>query len=192
MLSERQNEIIQTTIEIIANKGIQGFTLKNLSVEIGISEPAIYRHFKSKTDILFTMLKQFQNFKKQISENILSSKTNSLEKINMVFESLLNKFSENSSLVSVIFADEIFYNEIKLSNKIAEIRDMNNSLFVEIIGNGQQNNEIRKDIEVKYVVLMIMGALRLLVKKWKMSGYNFDLQEEGKALFLAIKTTIQN
>jgi len=52
MLTDRQIEIINKSIDIIATKGIQGLTIKNLSKEIGISEPAIYRHFESKTDIL--------------------------------------------------------------------------------------------------------------------------------------------
>ncbi|MGC9375649.1 MAG: TetR/AcrR family transcriptional regulator, partial [Bacteroidales bacterium] len=43
MFSERQKEILTTAVEIIAAKGIQGLTIKNLSKEIGISEAAIYR-----------------------------------------------------------------------------------------------------------------------------------------------------
>ncbi len=191
MLSERQIEIIQTTVKIIADKGIQGFTIKNLSKAIGISEPAIYRHFKSKTEILLTMLDQFQNFKKEISKNILASTANSFEKINMVFETLLTKFTENPSLVSVIFSDEIFNNEKQLSDKIHEIMNMNNAMFVEIIKEGQKNNEIRADIQIQYIVLMIMGALRLLVKKWEKSNCNFDLKNEGQNLFLGLKTTLE-
>ncbi len=192
MLSDRQTEIIQTTIKIIADKGIQGFTIKNLSKEIKISEPAIYRHFNSKTEILLTMLEQFQSFKKEISKNILASKTNSYEKINMVFEKLLTKFSENPSLVSVIFSDEIFNNEKQLSDKISEIMNMNNAMFVEIIKEGQKNNEIREDIQTQYIVLMIMGSLRLLVKKWEKSSCNFDLKKEGQNLFISLKTTLSN
>ena len=47
MYTERQQEIINKSIEIIATKGIQGLTIKNLSKEIGVSEPAIYRHFEN-------------------------------------------------------------------------------------------------------------------------------------------------
>ena len=191
MLSKRQDEIIQITMTLIANKGIQGFTIKNLSQKIGISEPAIYRHFSSKTEILLTMLSQFENFKQEISENIHVSKTNSFEKINTIFDKLLSKFIENPPIVSIIFSDEIFSNEKKLSDKISKIMDMNNLMFTTIIKDGQQNNEIRNDIEIRYIVLMIMGALRLLVKKWEKSDYSFDLKKEGQHLFTSIKTTMK-
>ncbi len=52
MLSERQIQIRDEATKLIASKGIQGFTIKNLSKAIGISEPGLYRHFESKVDIL--------------------------------------------------------------------------------------------------------------------------------------------
>ncbi|MBL6964026.1 MAG: helix-turn-helix transcriptional regulator, partial [Candidatus Marinimicrobia bacterium] len=50
--TERQDQIIQESIQLIAEKGIQGLTIKNISKAIGITEPAIYRHFDSKNDII--------------------------------------------------------------------------------------------------------------------------------------------
>lgn len=46
----RQKQIIQQSIQLIADKGIQGLTIKNISKSIGISEPAIYRHFDNKNN----------------------------------------------------------------------------------------------------------------------------------------------
>ena len=50
MLSERQEQIIEESIKLIDNKGIQGFTIKNLSKEIGISEPGIYKDLDETAD----------------------------------------------------------------------------------------------------------------------------------------------
>ncbi len=190
MLSERQAQIIQVSIKIISEKGIQGFTIKNLSREIGISEPAIYRHFDGKTEILTAILDQFKNFDKEITASILTIETDSLQKIRMIFDRLFSKFSQNPSLVSVIFADEIFKNEPVLATKIAEIMKNNELMFISLIKKGQESNEIRTDINIKYLVLMIMGALRLLVKKWELSKYNFNLHTEGEKLFWALNSAI--
>ena len=48
MKTERQQEIIDVALKLINNRGIQGLTMKNLSREIGVSEPAIYRHFETQ------------------------------------------------------------------------------------------------------------------------------------------------
>ena len=59
MMTKRQEEITKEAIKLISEKGIQGLTIKNLSKRIGISEPAIYRHFEGKTDILLNLLLRF-------------------------------------------------------------------------------------------------------------------------------------
>ena len=58
--TERQNQIIQASLDLIANSGIHGLTIKNISKKIGISEPAIYRHFESKTDILLGIISKIK------------------------------------------------------------------------------------------------------------------------------------
>ena len=52
----RQHEIIQATMEIIAEQGIQNFTMATLAKRIGITDGALYKHFTSKKDILMSMV----------------------------------------------------------------------------------------------------------------------------------------
>ncbi len=66
MQTERQKEIISVSLELISEKGIQGLTIKNLSKKIGVTEPAIYRHFDSKTEILISILDFFKKNSAQI------------------------------------------------------------------------------------------------------------------------------
>ena len=68
MLTVRQQEIVEKSIRLISEKGIQGFTIKNLAKSVGISEPAIYRHFESKIEILITILNQFVELANFLSE----------------------------------------------------------------------------------------------------------------------------
>ncbi|NLB03802.1 MAG: TetR/AcrR family transcriptional regulator, partial [Bacteroidales bacterium] len=59
MSTPRQTEIVETALNLINENGIQGLTIKNLSKKIGISEPAIYRHFENKIEILLAVLDTF-------------------------------------------------------------------------------------------------------------------------------------
>jgi AcrR family transcriptional regulator len=71
MKTERQQEIIDVALDLISQKGIQGLTMKNLSKEIGISEPAIYRHFENKIEILLAVLDLFRDSTREIFEKEL-------------------------------------------------------------------------------------------------------------------------
>ncbi len=187
MLSERQLQIINESIVIIDNKGIQGLTIKNLSKAIGISEPGIYRHFNSKTDILLTMLDSFLETAMKLAKVLESNEASATQKLDLLFSKLLELLTETPAIVSVIFSEEIFKNEEVLKMKIIEILNFQTKTIEKIISDGQNNNEVRKDIDKRSLALMAMGSLRLLVKKWDMNNHNFNLSAEGHKLIEALK-----
>lgn len=186
MLSERQEQIINESIKLIAEKGIQGFTIKNLSKAIGISEPAIYRHFDSKTHILLSILDSFTEMAEMLSGLIDNNKLSAVQKISYMFNRMVDMFNKTPSLVSVIFSEEIFKNEEILKNKIIHILNKNEETLEAIIKKGQEKNEIRTDLSEKSLALVVMGPLRLLVKRWDLNAHNFNLKKEGKILLETI------
>ncbi|OQX78036.1 MAG: hypothetical protein B6D61_06340 [Bacteroidetes bacterium 4484_249] len=190
MLSERQQQIIDESIKIIDEKGIQGLTIKNLSKAIGISEPGIYRHFESKTEILLTILNNFKDMALMLSGMMETYEASAIEKINFMFSKMLELFSETPSMVSVIFSEEIFKNEEILKNRIVEILNLHAQTIENIISKGQTENTIRKDIDEKSLALMAMGSLRLLVKKWDINSHNFDLNTEGDKLIAVLSKVL--
>lgn len=190
MLTERQQEIIQTALEIISSKGIQGLTIKNISLSIGISEPAIYRHFDSKIHILTTILDLFKKDIGQLFDKELTNQGTAMEKIEHMFRNHFDTFVKRPTLTSVVFSEEIFRNEPLLRQKIAEVIAHNNEILSSIVSDGQQAGQIRSDIDAENLTIMIMGTLRLFIKKWQFSGFSFNLLQEGEKVMHMIQSLI--
>ena len=131
--TDRQTEILEVALELINLKGIQGLTLKNISKEIGISEPAIYRHFESKTDILLGVLSNFKELALTLSEMMKNYEAPASEKINFLFSRMLDLFTETPSMVSIIFSEEIFKNEKVLETRMIEILNLHTETMENII-----------------------------------------------------------
>ena len=83
-LSKRQNQIIKESTKIIHTKGIQGLTIKNISAAIEVTEAAIYRHFKSKEEILSTILDDFRLNLNDKVQSILKSDFSALVKLKTI------------------------------------------------------------------------------------------------------------
>jgi len=177
-LTKRQNEIIEKSLELISKNGIQGLTIKNLSKEIGISEPAIYRHFENKSKILKTILLifKFQIDKTFYKLNNLNLETKS--KIDMFFTIHLEKFLNSPHISSVIFSEELFINEPELSIIINEIMKTSINNMSKIIKKGQEKNEICKELTPEDLSIIMLGSLRLLIKDWYLSGFQSNLKEK--------------
>jgi TetR/AcrR family transcriptional regulator, fatty acid metabolism regulator protein len=190
MQTDRQKEIIEVALDLIANKGIQGLTIKNLAREIGISEPAIYRHYENKIQILIAILDLFRINSVNIFENAASGKAGAMAKIDHLFNNHFTTFSANPPLVAVIFSEEIFRNEPVLVEKLSEIIMQNDKMLTSIIIGGQQTGEIRDDVAAGHLAITIMGALRLFIKRWQFTGYAFNLPDEGRAFLQSVKRMI--
>ncbi len=191
MLSPRQEEIIEKAILIIDEKGIQGLTIKNIAKAINTSEPAIYRHFDSKLEILCTIL---NGFKENIGQNayLISQNTaNPFDKMQLFYENILNRFVKNPSLISVIFSEEIFQNEARLAEKVIDIQQLNEQIVKDLLENLKQTKQISEDTDIETFSLLFFGSLRHLVRQWKFGGHKFDLVEKGGVLFTALIQTLK-
>ena len=190
-ITERQQEIINVSLALITESGIQSLTIKNLAKRIGFAESAIYRHYENKIQILLAILDFFKRNTEQLFSNQLNSNENALVRIEKLFVTHFRKFTNTPSLVAVIFSEEIFRNEKQLSTKVAEIMNLNIASLTTIIKDGQQKGEIRNDIEASHLATMILGSLRMFVKQWSMADFKFDLIAKGAELINSVKILLQ-
>jgi len=190
VLSDRQLEIIDLSIEIIAKQGIQGLTIKNIAKKIGISEPAIYRHFDSKTQILLTILDNFMEMAAFMGEAMKGNTDSAGDKIEFMFSRIVDIFIETPSYISVIFSEEIFKNEPVLKEKIISILTLNEQTIEYIIKTGQEKGEVRTDIEYKNLAIIVMGTLRFRIKQWDLNNYDGDIKADGIVLINSLKSII--
>jgi AcrR family transcriptional regulator len=181
--SKRQNQIIDESIKIIHTKGIQGLTIKNISTAIRLTEAAIYRHFKSKDEILSTILDDFISNLANNIQSILQENLSAIEKLKAVLNHMIDLFCANPYIVSVIFSDEIFKNKQVLSDKIIHLIKQNSECFRLIAEEGQRNQEIRNDISSEELSIIIMGSFRMVVKNWQLNKQSYSLKTRGNHFF---------
>ncbi len=181
VLTKKQLKIVDAAIEVIAEKGIQGFTIKNLAEKLGVTEGAIYRHFESKLDILIDILVTFRLECSRALKEARTSAQSSLDIIESVFMHHFRHFHHKPAVASVLFAESIFRNNLLLIKEVKHLLEMHEQTLAEIIKKGQTNGEI-KLLPVTQLVKIIIGSVRYTVVQWRLSDYGFDIREEGEIL----------
>jgi AcrR family transcriptional regulator len=188
--TERQEEIMDQAVLLIAKSGIQGLTVRNLARRIGVSEPALYRHFTSKTDILLGILDRFDRTSHGMRAMLSRDDCPSLEQLEVFLVTTLSQFQQRPEITAVIFAEEIFQNEPRLTGKVADIMRKHQTSLQVLLTRGQACGMIRDDVSTEGLTLLIQGSIRLLVSRWRMAAYNFDLVEEGRGLLEVLRTLL--
>ena len=189
--TERQIEIIDASKDLIGRKGIQNLTIKNLAEKMSFSEPALYRHFKDKTEILKSLLLFHREIIKGGIFKILNSDQSSLEKFQKILEFKFDHIKKNPAIVMVIFSETSFQYSSVLSSIVSKIMKQRSKKIIELLKEGQKNHEIRNDINPEQLATIIMGGIRKTILNWKLEGFKSDLNVEGKKLWITIEKLIK-
>ena len=170
-MTPRQKEIVEHSISLIARRGIQDLTIRNIADAIGISEPAIYRHFKSKTDVVLAVIDALESSVFGTSQNPADP---SLRTPEAYVKRLLERLSAAPDLAVVVFSDEVFMNDERLVGRVRALMERSLEGITKMIEAGQRNGDIREDVSPSDLAIIIAGAIRIIVRQWHYSGFNFN------------------
>ena len=190
--TDRQIEIMEAATARIDKYGIQNLTIKTLASDIGLSEPALYRHFKSKNDILLGLLNYFiTGMKNRISNIPVNPDATAGDELKAIFHSQLQTFTNKPAFVSVIFAESIFHYDEGLTKKVSEIMDLMHQYVKANIEKGQKAGQYSKLINVSTLTTIILGGIRMTVLKWKLSAHKSNLIKDGNTVLEGILKMIE-
>jgi len=102
------------------------------------------------------------------------------ELLKKVFVSQLNTFVQKPAIVSVIFSEGIFQFNKELSDKVSTMMALMQNNINALIIRGQNEGVYAKLLEPETITTIIMGSMRMVVLKWKLSGNKSNLVNDGK------------
>jgi AcrR family transcriptional regulator len=190
ILSTRGEQIVDVAIKLLSEGGISVLTTKKLAESVGISEAALYRHFKGKLDILVAILDRLEVNMGSLFAQGLSKGDSVLDQVEMVHKRVFHNFSARPAMASVVFSEEMFRHDPRLSERVSRIMDTVQENIMRLLRSKKGREECRCDVPVKDLARIIMGALRFIVTRWRLSGHDFDLEKEGLAFWQSLRLMI--
>lgn len=113
MGTNRKEEIILTTLELAAEKGLAGVSMSMIADKIGIKKPSLYKHFSSKDEIVETMYQFLRDKSKEnanikpVDYSILFSEKTAYEVLKGVMQGYINMNHQEQMLTfyKVIYSE---------------------------------------------------------------------------------------
>lgn len=186
-LSGRQREIVDAAIGIIAKQGVPALTTRSLAEALDVTEPALYRHFRDKADILLAILARFRASQASLHALVEAGNASPLRKVEALVGGVFRGFAAQPAMVSVILAEGLFQNDPRLARAILAIMDDRRIRLTSLLAAGRDSGEIRADVDPEMAALLVMGGMRLIATRWRLAGLAFDLEAEGRDLLKALR-----
>lgn len=172
---ERKKEVLQAAQKIIYDGGISKLTIRSISENIGISEAALYRHFKDKEDIInkLTDLVFYQECAINIDQNKSSE-----EILNDFIDKQISKYETNPYLSIISFQEDMFREYPKIKEKFNKHQIKREKEIVKLLEKGIKNNLFDEKTNPKAFASIFMGSIRFTVLKWKNNDFSYSLREK--------------
>lgn len=191
-VTPRQLEIIEAAGKILTTSGVSGLTIKNIAREMHFSESAIYRHFTSKEEIILAMLSYLADTMDARLARVSAADQPQQDKFKALFEEFFALFSQHPHFVVAVFSDGLMEESQRINQAIFKIMTVKMKYLMPVILQGQQQGVFTQTITTEELMHIVMGAIRLLMFKWRLSNFQFDLMRQGDNLLQALLTLIKN
>jgi len=191
-ITDRQLEIIEAAGRIMTNEGVGGLTTKKLSKEMGFSEAAIYRHFGSKEKIIVVMLEYVAKMMNERYTFSLSKNETAEQKFILIFQDQFTFFAQNPHFVTAVFSDGLLESSQKINEAILKIMAVKVKHLKPIISEGQNKGVFTNVIATDDLLHIIMGSIRLLMYKWRVANFQFDISRKGDELINSLLKLIKS
>ncbi|HCM27562.1 MAG: hypothetical protein A2Z99_21645 [Treponema sp. GWB1_62_6] len=179
--TDRQKEIVDAALSLISGKGIQELTMKRLAEAVGVSEPAIYRHFASKSEILAAVVDDVAASRSASLGEAHSSGLGPEETLVSFFRSHALLFMRRPALTAVLFSEDVFRSDPALMSRVGAIMEDTLATIRAEIAKGKRLGRFRGELDEVNGAFMLAGGFRLLVSTWQLGNETFNLPERTDA-----------
>lgn len=189
-LTNRQTEIINAAIQIIAEQSANELSMRAVAERVGISEPALYRHFQNKDDLLVNLISFINKNLGDILRETNSPDKQALEQLEELLESVIVHYAQYWPQTTTLYATGMFYNNRELIDGLASSIENSMNSIERLIEKGRQDHSVKGEMTVNQMALVIFGSMRLLTERWILSGRAFDLVASWRYVWSALRTVL--
>ena len=188
--SLRRKQIIDALRKLIIEYGSENVTVRRIAKEIGVSQGAIYRHFKSKREILDFLIDYIEeNLIGDIEKN--DPQANTLEILENILKNHISAIEQKKGVSFLVVAEIVSLGDKRLNRKIYDVLNNYIDHIRNIIIRGIQAKEIKTGIDPGITATTFFGIIQGLVSLWALSNYTFTLEEKYPGLWDFFRQSIQ-
>jgi len=180
---DRKAEIVQTALALAFEAGPERVTTGMIAGHLGLTQPAIYKHFPRKDDIWQSAASILGT---QIVENVLRARDpikTPIDRLRMLVLGHLQLVIMTPALPEFVVARDLNGMQNAVRN---EVRSSMTEFFNElsaIIEEAQNDGSLRADSDAMDLTALVFGVIQSLVLRMLVTRDPSILQKDGERLF---------
>ncbi len=180
MVTDKKEHIINAAIELFAEKGFEGSSIRDLAKRAGVNVAMVNYYFGSKENLFQSMVEFKAGFMRgKLDEIVSDNSLSEIEKIDSIIESYVSRLLSQPYFHRVIHQELLMSNKETLHKSIINIFAKNTNTIKSIIEKGIRKKVFKK-VDPELTMATLIGTINqvmlsktmclMLIKK----GDDFD------------------
>jgi AcrR family transcriptional regulator len=177
----RQQQIVAATLALLAEVPLDQLSTRQIARAIGVSQPALFRHFTSRDELLLAVIGASRSELARVAERILSEGQDPPAQLEALARELLRHLDRNPGLPRLMFAN-VAAGDGPVLGALRQLHSMQMSLVAELVRQGQRDGAFDPSIDPRDAATLFGGFLQGLTLTRRLEPSTDPLEIEGRRL----------
>ncbi len=189
-LHTRKKEIVETARKIISSSGMQSLTINAIAKELKLTDGALYRHFKSKHEILEMLIEEIGDTLLSAIESATTNINDPVKKLENILSCHLSYSEQRRGVSFLIITETLNLQDKKLQKMMMDVLQSYLKKIESIIEEGITSGAFDRNIDIHTAGTVFLGIIQSTVTLWALSDYKHSLGRKHHLLFNIFKSGI--
>ena len=179
---DRKSQIIAQVLRLASEIGPDRMSTTDVARAVGISQPAVFRHFPTKGDLWVAVAEDVSATLREHWTTAETRAQTSLERLLGLIGAQLAAITERPALPSILFSRELTVDNPPLREVFDRLLASFQSRLAAAVGEMQSEGMLRPDIDARDAAVLLASIVQGVAIRWALGNRGFDLVGEGKRL----------
>jgi AcrR family transcriptional regulator len=162
--NDKQIQIMEAAERLFADHGFAGTSVRDIAEAAGVNLAMISYYFGSKEKLMEAMFQhRGQHLKMQLQNILLNSNMTSVQKVEKLIDEYIDRIFQKQCFHKVMIREQMMNNTGPIAEQIAQLKQTNQTLFKQIIQEGQKKGDFKKGIDIPFLMMTLVGTAGQLI-----------------------------
>ncbi|MEX0815789.1 MAG: TetR family transcriptional regulator C-terminal domain-containing protein [Dongiaceae bacterium] len=177
----RKSEIVEAAMRLADGVGPDRLTTEAIATAVGLTQPAVFRHFPRKQDIWEAVAARIGETMERRWARAADGATSS-QRLHGVVATQLDLIRSTPAIPAILFSRELHAENADLRRAFQGLLRRFHRHLVEIVEHGRGSGDFRPDLDPSDASYLVIALVQGLALRWSLSGRGFDPVAEGERL----------
>ena len=180
--ADRQQQIAKALLGLLADQPLEAVTTRQIAQAVGLTQPALFRHFRSRDAIVQAALSQMRAEIGTLAQTILAQPLPAQGRLQALAGGLASHIELHPGLPRLLFRDVALLGPAQDRPLVQGLVSMLRALVAELVRGTQAEGQVPAEVDAAQSARLFVALLQGVLLQWQLDGRTQALKPQVELL----------